>query len=195
MDACTFGTDSDSIQSIIGLLLTFTPIKSPSLAYTPKGREGFFVFTKRPCLEWLQYLWPGEVLSVRCWSLWRQRTVKECDEMNLYPIKHQQKHHISEKTCPPMIDLIYNNLMNVNNKSDHEAVQGEGRGYPRPIEIPLYHKYMYIYASIYRSVSNKKWDLFLLLVEFFWWKLIVLVVVFFFQILMHLFICTIFNDT
>lgn len=101
--------------------------------------------------------------------------------MNLYPIKHQQKHHISEKTCPPMIDLIYNNLMNVNNKSDHEAVQGEGRGYPRPIEIPLYHKYMYMYASIYRSVSNKKRDLFLLLVDFFWWKLIVLVVVFFFK--------------
>lgn len=102
--------------------------------------------------------------------------------MNLYPIKHQQKHHISEKTCPPMIDLIYNNLiMNVNNKSDHEAVQGEGRGYPRPIEIPFYHKYMYMYASIYRSVSNKKRDLFLLLVEFFWWKLIVLVVGFFFK--------------
>lgn len=67
--------------------------------------------------------------------------------MNLYPIKHQQKHHISEKTCPPMIDLIYNNLMNVNNKSDHEAVQGEGRGYPRPIEIPLYHKCKYLSVS------------------------------------------------
>lgn len=50
--------------------------------------------------------------------------------MNSYPIKHQQKHHISEKTCPPMIDLIYNNLMNVNNV----AIQGEGLGYPRPIQ-------------------------------------------------------------
>lgn len=29
-----------------------------------------------------------------------------------------------------MIDLIYNNLMNVNNV----AIQGEGRGYPRPIQ-------------------------------------------------------------
>lgn len=66
--------------------------------------------------------------------------------MNSYPIKHQQKHHISEKTCPPMIDLIYNNLMNVNNKSGHEAIQGEGRGYPRPIEIPLYYIYMYMYC-------------------------------------------------
>lgn len=50
--------------------------------------------------------------------------------MNSYPIKQQQKHHISEKTCPPMIDLIYNNLMNVNNV----AIQGEGRGYPRPVQ-------------------------------------------------------------
>lgn len=51
MDAFTFGTDSDSIQSIIGLLLTFTPIKSPSLAYTPKGREGFLCLRSDPALN------------------------------------------------------------------------------------------------------------------------------------------------
>lgn len=110
------------------------------------------MFTKRPCLEWLQYLWPGEVWSVRCWSLWRQRAVKVCGKMNSYPIKHQQKHHISEKTCPPMIDLIYNNLMNVNNV----AIQGEGRGYPRPVQNGNSIIYSSTCVYMHLSVSFKR---------------------------------------